>query len=189
MLQLYIFISKLWVKIWNCDWLTDQSIDIQRPEVQEMLPHLKTMCECWVSIIFVHFGLCRQDLSSLIDLQGWIRSSTDYWSLQFVLLPINLEPNEANYRSEAFMGWRIYVWGGWANSYTIRGRTRMDPLTIRYGSQSEQQTERRRRRRRKRFAIMNAWKEIVRFFEQTNFLAPLDLCSSVSGSAIYSLFG
>ena len=56
-------------------------------------------------------------------------------SLQLAL-PINLAPNEANYRSEAFMGWRIYVGAGGANSYTIRGRTRMDPLTIRYGSQS-----------------------------------------------------
>ena len=30
---------------------------------------------------------------------------------------------------------------GGANSYTIRGRTRMDPLTIRYGSQSRGKEE------------------------------------------------
>ena len=83
---------------------------------------------------------------------------------------------------------------GGANSYTIRGRTRMDPLTIRYGSQSKQQTKRRRRSRRRRrrdFSFMNVWIEIVRetHFEQTNFLEPLDLCSSLSGGAIYSLFG
>ena len=80
---------------------------------------------------------------------------------------------------------------GGANSYTIRGRTRMDPLTIRYGSQSKQQTKRRRRSRRRDFSFMNVWIEIVRetHFEQTNFLEPLDLCSSVSGGAIYSLFG
>ena len=29
----------------------------------------------------------------------------------------------------------------------------------------------------------------AKLFEQTNFLAQLDLCSSLSGGAIYSLFG
>ena len=63
-----------------------------------------------------------------IDLKGWIGSSTDYWSppassLQLAL-PINLAPNEANYRSEAFMGWRIYVGAG-------------GPIPIQYGDGQE----------------------------------------------------
>ena len=132
------------------------------------------------------FGNCLSPGIRLISLVGSDpQQIIGTLSLQLAL-PINLAPNEANYRSEAFMGWRIYVGAGGANSYTIRGRTRMDPLTIRYGSQSSSGRKEEGREG-----------EVFRFHEclesdcQTNAFQqhPLDLCSSPSGRAIYSLFG
>ena len=82
---------------------------LQNIQKSKMMSHvLETPGHSSVPPVSMHFVLKFVFPGVSIDLKGWIGSSTDYWSppassLQLAL-PINLAPNEANYRSEAFMG-------------------------------------------------------------------------------------
>ena len=87
--------------------------------------------------------------------------------------------------------------GGWGgqflyNTGTDKNGSAHNQIRITIQAADEKKKEVEEGMRRKSFTFMNVLREIVRepkLFEQTNFLAQLDLCSSLSGGAIYSLFG
>ena len=78
------------------------------------------------------------------------------------------------------------------NTGTDKNGSAHNQIRITIQGADEKKKEAEAGMRRKSFTFMNVLREIVRepkLFEQTNFLAQLDLCSSLSGGAIYSLFG